>query len=210
MVYNMNTEKLIRKFDKQAKMYEMRRRKKSEKKWREKLIRCAKGKVLEVGVGAGANFQFYPNDVEVTAVDFSTEMLIRAKEAAAESGVRSEFILSDMESISFPDNSFDTVVSTLTLCGYADPLAVLRALNKWCRYDGQILLMEHGISSNRFVGYVQTVIDPVHLKVAGCHLKRDMIQILQKSGIQLIKMEHYWLDTVHLVWAKPNKKVSRD
>lgn len=121
----MNTEKLIRKFDKQAKIYEMRRRKQSEKKWREKLIRCAKGRVLEVGVGAGANFHFYPKDVEVTAVDFSKEMLSRAKEAAAESGIQAEFTLSDVESLSFPDDSFDTIVSTLTFCGYEDPHRVL-------------------------------------------------------------------------------------
>jgi ubiquinone/menaquinone biosynthesis C-methylase UbiE len=56
----MKNEKLIRKFDKQAKVYELRRKKRSEKKWREKLIICAKGRVLEVGVGAGANFLFIP------------------------------------------------------------------------------------------------------------------------------------------------------
>ncbi|WP_233531188.1 class I SAM-dependent methyltransferase [Paenibacillus alkalitolerans] len=116
----MNNEKLIQKFDKQAKVYEMRRRKQSEKKWREKLIRSARGTVLEVGVGAGANFQFYSQDVEVTAVDFSKEMLSKAEEAVVESGVRAKFIHSDIESLSFPDDAFDTVVSTLTLCGYQD------------------------------------------------------------------------------------------
>jgi ubiquinone/menaquinone biosynthesis C-methylase UbiE len=201
----MNNEKLIRKFDKQAKVYELRRKKRSEKKWREKLILCAKGKVMEVGVGAGANFSYYSKDAQVMAVDFSNEMLNRAKEAAADSNIQAEFVLSDIESLSFPDDSFDTIVSTLTLCGYEDPLKVLTKFNKWCKRNGQILLMEHGISSNRFVGYLQTAIDPVFIKFTGCHLNRDITQILKKSNIQINKMEHYLLGAVHLVWAAPNK-----
>ncbi|MDQ0110754.1 ubiquinone/menaquinone biosynthesis C-methylase UbiE [Paenibacillus harenae] len=204
----MSNEKLIQKFNKQAIVYEMRRRKQTEKKWREKLIRCAKGTVLEVGAGAGANFQFYTEDVVVTAVDFSKEMLNKAKEAAAESGVRAEFIHSDVESLSFPDDSFDTVVSTLTLCGYEDPVKVLTSFNKWCKRDGLILLMEHGISSNRFVGYLQSAIDPVSMKVSGCHLNRNLTRIFQQSNIRMNKVEHYLLDTVQLVWAAPNKDIS--
>lgn len=50
----MDKEKLIRKFDNQSKIYEVRRKKQSERKWWEKLIGSAKGKVLEVAVGAGA------------------------------------------------------------------------------------------------------------------------------------------------------------
>jgi ubiquinone/menaquinone biosynthesis C-methylase UbiE len=137
-------------------------------------------------------------------------MLNRAKEAAADVGIQAEFVLSNIESLSFPDDSFDTIVSTLTLCGYEDPLAVLKKFNKWCKCDGQILLMEHGISSNRFVGYLQTAIDPVFIKVVGCHLNRNMTQILQKSSIQINKMEHYMLGAVHLIWATPNKNVNRE
>lgn len=201
----MSTEKLIRKFDKQAKIYEMRRRKQSEKKWREKLIRCAKGHVLEVGVGAGANFHFYPKDVEVTAVDFSKEMLSRAKEAAAESGIQAEFTLSDVESLSFPDDSFDTIVSTLTFCGYEDPHRVLSNIQKWCKPGGQILLMEHGISSYRFVDRIQKMVDPLFKKMVGCHLKRDILQILEITNLNINKVERHMLGAVYLVWAAPNK-----
>jgi ubiquinone/menaquinone biosynthesis C-methylase UbiE len=201
----MNKDKLIRKFDKQAKVYEWRRRKLSEKKWREKLIRCAKGKVLEIAVGAGANFHFYPKEVEVIAVDFSEEMLNKAKQAAADNGINAEFILSDVESLSFPDDSFDTVISTLSLCGYEDPSNVLGAFQKWCKFDGQILLMEHGISSNSFIGFAQSALEPVFLKVSGCHLNRDMVQIIQKSNMHITKMEHFSFNTIHLVWAAPNK-----
>lgn len=201
----MNKEKLIRKFDNQSKMYDMRRKKQSERKWREKLIKGAKGEVLEVAVGAGANFTFYPNDVNVTAVDFSSAMLTKAIESAAASQVRAKFIQHDIESVSFPDNSFDTIVSTLSFCGYDNPDRVLESFNRWCKPGGQILLMEHGLSSNRFIGNTQTFIEPVFLRIVGCHLNRDMIKIFQQSPIHIHHMEHYMFNTVHLVWASPNK-----
>jgi ubiquinone/menaquinone biosynthesis C-methylase UbiE len=45
--------------------------------WRRRLLQEVEGKVLELAVGAGANFPFYPQDVDITAVDFSQQILIR-------------------------------------------------------------------------------------------------------------------------------------
>jgi ubiquinone/menaquinone biosynthesis C-methylase UbiE len=201
----MNKEKLIRKFDNQSRLYEMRRKKRSERKWREKLIGNARGEVLEVAVGAGANFHYYPEDVHVTAVDFSNAMLSKAKESAVDNGVRAHFMQSDIESISFPENSFDTIVSTLSFCGYDNPAGVLKSFSRWCKPGGQILLMEHGLSSNRFIGSTQKLIEPIFLRMVGCHMDRDMIRIFQQSPIHIHHMEHYMFNTVHLVWASPNK-----
>ena len=45
-------------------------------KWRELLWSKVEGnKILEVGVGTGKNFPYYPSDVEITAIDFSEKML---------------------------------------------------------------------------------------------------------------------------------------
>jgi ubiquinone/menaquinone biosynthesis C-methylase UbiE len=207
----LSKERLIHKFDKQAKMYEIRRKKLTvsrrsvERVWREKLISDATGKVLEVAVGAGANFHFYSKDVEVTAVDFSGEMLRKAQTSAADNGIRAEFLQSDVESLSFPDDSFDTVVSTLSFCGYEDPHSVLTAFQKWCKPGGRILLMEHGLGSNRLLRGCQHALDPVFNKMVGCHCNRDLTNILAKSGIHIHRAERHMLDMVHLVWATPHK-----
>ncbi|RKN75840.1 class I SAM-dependent methyltransferase [Paenibacillus ginsengarvi] len=201
----MDKEKLIRKFDHQSPIYEARRKRQTEREWRKTLIGCAKGNVLEVAVGAGANFCFYPKDVEVTAVDFSGAMLSKAKESAAASHVRATFMESDIESISFPDNAFDTIVSTLSFCGYENPVRMLEAFSRWCKPDGQILLMEHGLSSNRLIGGAQKLVDPIFRRAVGCHLDRNMIAIFQQSPIQIRRMERYMLSTIHLVWASPIK-----
>ena len=129
----MNKDKMIRTFDNQANLYETRKQKRPEGKWREKLLSSAKGKVLEVVVGAGANFQYYPGGVEVTAIDFSEKMLKKAKEAAIEERIDAQFIHTDIESFSFEDHSFDTVISTLSLCGYENPTKMLNLFNKWCK-----------------------------------------------------------------------------
>ncbi|GAA0317099.1 class I SAM-dependent methyltransferase [Bacillus carboniphilus] len=200
----MSNEKLVRIFDKQAKTYERRRRQRADRKPRENLIPFAKGKVLEVAVGAGANFPYYPTGVEVTGVDFSGEMLGKARVAAREEGVSADFIQSDVETLSFPEHSFDTIVSTLSMCGYEDPVKILNLFNKWCKPGGQILLLEHGISSNRLLGSIQTLLNPVYRRFVGCHFNRDIVQLLQQSDIQIDKIEHQMLGIMHKIWAKPS------
>lgn len=106
--------------------------------------------------------------------------------------------------LSLPDESFDTIVSTLTLCGYDNPLEVLHKFRRWCRPDGRILMMEHGISSIRFIGYLQNAVNPLFRRVVGCHLNRDMIGLIQASGLRIERMEHYVWNAVHLIWAKPS------
>jgi len=201
----VNTEKLIRKYDKQARTYEMRRRNRTERAWRERLIRCAEGRVLELSVGAGANFPFYPKEAEVVAVDFSGEMLAKAREGAAENGIRASFIRSDVESLSFPDDSFDTIVSTLSFCGYENPDLVLHRMQRWCKPGGRLLFMEHGISSNRLVGLLQKIADPLFKAAVGCHLKRDIVRMLEHSRANIGQMERHMMGAVYLVWAAPHK-----
>lgn len=54
----MDTERLIRIFDRQATDYDRKRDDPKQRRWRQKLIGSAKGEVLELAVGAGANFPF--------------------------------------------------------------------------------------------------------------------------------------------------------
>jgi ubiquinone/menaquinone biosynthesis C-methylase UbiE len=201
----MNRADLIKKFDKQARWYEKRWMQQAQKEWRQKLLFSAGGNVLEVAVGAGANFSFYPPGVRITAIDFSPEMLKRAKNAADEYEIEVEFIQSDVETLTFPPNSFDTVVSTLSLCGYDDPVGVFNRFSRWCRKDGRILLMEHGLSSNPFLSFLQKALNPLAYRLVGCHQNRDMMNLIRSSDLVVEKMESHWAGVVHLVWAKPRK-----
>jgi len=199
----VNKVSLIRKFNKQAAMYERNSRQRYIGKWRQRLLQDVSGQVLEVAVGAGANLPFYrPDKVELTAVDFSPEMLSRARQFAAELGIRATFLERDIETLELPERSFDCVVSTLSLCGYENPLEVLRRMNRWAKPGGRIYLLEHGVSSNRLVGFAQHLANPAARRISGCHFNRDILRIVKDSPLKVLQSERYWNGIVHLIWAQ--------
>ena len=198
-------ERRIRTFNKQAPGYERRRKNNDLRVWREQLLASASGEVLELAVGAGANFPFYPPDVQITAVDFSPQMISKAKEAAEDHDLAPRFILCDAEEVDFPDNTFDTIVSTLSFCSYQDPEAMLAKVNRWCKPGGKILLLEHGRSTWKAVATVQKWLNPLVYRIIGCHQSRDIRGLLIQSELVIQRLENHFLNTVSLVWATPGK-----
>lgn len=168
------------------------------------MIPHAYGNVLEVGVGAGANFPHYNRDhVHVVGVDFSAKMIKAARQTASDYQIDAAFIESDVESLHFEPNSFDCIVSTLTLCGYPDPIKILNQFNSWCKRDGKVLLMEHGLSSNAFLSGTLKTINPLFKQVSGCHCNRNIQALLSESDLEIERIERYWQGIIHLIWAKP-------
>src|SRR5699024_6228489 len=136
-------------------VYDNQRKNKKFAKWRSQLLKEADGEILELAVGAGANFAYYPLHAHVTAVDISPRMLDYAKKAAKQEQIAASFLLTNIEDLHFPEKSFDTIVSTLSFCGYDHPTRLLKKVQSWCKPGGKILLMEHGISTNAFVATTQ-------------------------------------------------------
>ena len=199
------TPEILRLYDKQAEKYgRLRRQKKSyDHPWRRELLGAANGQVLEVSVGAGANFRFYPKGVNITAVDVSARMIEKAREAARDEGVEARFICSAVEQLNFPSHSFDTVVSTLSLCAYNDPVGVLRLLSRWCRPGGRILLMEHGLARNPLVQWLQHRFDGLQYRHIGCHADRDILQLVRDAGLEVVKESRKLWGMIYLIEAKP-------
>lgn len=198
----MKKEKLIRTFDRQAARYEQNKEPSHLKRWRMELLSDAEGEVLELAVGAGANFPYYPPDVKITAADFSEDMLTKAKQKALNCNRSVEFICTDIEKMEFEPDSFDTVVSTLSFCCYENPSELLTKIQRWCRPGGKILLLEHGISTNTFVSGAQRVLSPLLYKMIGCHQTRDILQLVHESGITVHRSESHWMNMFHQVWAR--------
>ncbi|ARI78547.1 class I SAM-dependent methyltransferase [Halobacillus mangrovi] len=207
----MNIDQQKKLFNKQAKKYSKRARKKTpDHQWRQKLLSSANGKILEVSAGAGTNFQYYPKDASILAVDLSPAMIQHAKEVASETDSHVDFLVANVEELDLPENSFDTVVSTLSMCAYPNPERVLSLLATWCKDDGQVLLMEHGVSSNRIISKLQHVFDPLFNKRVGCHINRDIIKLIEASPLETSRIESALFDAVHLVWAKPDSRPLND
>ncbi len=63
---------------------------------------------LLVGCGTGADFEFLPQEVEVTAVDLTPAMLRRAAARVGDRHIR--LLEMDAMDLRFPDNTFDKTV----------------------------------------------------------------------------------------------------
>ncbi|MFZ0370181.1 MAG: class I SAM-dependent methyltransferase, partial [Halobacillus sp.] len=137
------------------------------------------------------------------AVDFSPTMIEQAKGVAAEQNLKVDFMVENVEELDLPACSFDTVVSTLSMCSYPHPEKVLEKLGTLCKEDGQILLLEHGVSTNRLVSSLQHMMDPLVKKRIGCHVNRDMLKLLDESTLEIKRVESSLLNSIHLVWARP-------
>ncbi|WP_040979359.1 class I SAM-dependent methyltransferase [Oceanobacillus jeddahense] len=199
----MNRQSLIKKFDKQADKYDKRRRNDPLYRFRQRIFQKAEGNVLEVAIGSGLNFPFYSENIKLTGVDFSHEMLKKADRAAKDYAFHSVFIQKDVETVEFNDDSFDTIISSTSFCAYQEPVEVLNKFQKWCKPEGKILMLEHGISTNTFLAGMQKMVDPLALRVVGCHQNRNISNIIEKSNVKLIKEERYLAGSLYLIWAEP-------
>jgi len=146
------------------------------------------GRTLEVGVGTGANLPYYADRVtELTLTDLSPEMLRVASARAAAVGVPVRLLQGDSAHLDLPDDSFDTVVSTLALCCVDDELAVLRELARVLRPGGLLLMADHVESSARLGRGVQSVLERVTPARAGEHYRRRPLLLLEPAGLELVE-----------------------
>ncbi|HBS58351.1 MAG TPA: SAM-dependent methyltransferase, partial [Firmicutes bacterium] len=105
-------------------------------KLRQRAIEQANGQVLEVGVGTGANLEYYLPGCEVTGIDFSPGMLRKARQKIVRAKVPVTLLEMDAEHMDFPDNTFDTVVATCVFCSIPDPVQGFREVKRVCKNGG--------------------------------------------------------------------------
>jgi ubiquinone/menaquinone biosynthesis C-methylase UbiE len=159
--------------------------------YRQAVVGEARGQVREIGAGSGLNFPFYAENVErVLALDPSPRLLGFARRRAAAVKVPVEFLLGSATAIPLPDNSFDTVVMTWTLCSIPDAPAALAEMRRVLRGDGQLLFVEHGLAPEPAVEKWQHRLTPAWRHIAGgCHLNRKMDELIQSAGFDLKKLQ---------------------
>ena len=173
------------------------------RKLRRELLRHASGKTLEVAAGTGKNFRYYPGTCQITVVDLSPAMLQRARKRAENLGLSMTFQIMDAEVLAFPDQSFDTVVSSLTSCTFPDPVAALREMARVCRAHGRILLLEHGRSNREWLGRWQDRRAERHARQLGCHWNRQPLEFVRQAGLSLSATRRTCFGVFHVIEATP-------
>lgn len=161
---------------------------------RQKLIPLAHGRVLEVGLGTGHNLPFYDRQrvSQVVGVDPALSLHPIARRRVVASGLDVELMGLSAERLPAPDASFDTVVSTWTLCSIPDPVAALREMRRVLKPGGQLLFSEHGRAPEPEVARWQTRLQPYWKPLAGgCHLDRDIPALLAEAGFACDVQQRY-------------------
>lgn len=143
------------------------------------------GKVLDVACGTGTNFRYLPESVELVGVDISPEMLANAEEQLAALGRDGTLQRMDAQDLAFADDSFDAVISSLSTCTFPDPVAALHEMERVCKPDGTIRLVEHGRSDVTPIARYQEWRADAHYAQLGCRWTQEPRDVVAAAGLSV-------------------------
>jgi ubiquinone/menaquinone biosynthesis C-methylase UbiE len=169
---------------------------------REWICSQTSGSVLEVAVGTGLNLERYPEDVRVTGIEFSPAMLAIARRRAAELGRPVTLRTGNAEALAFPDEAFDTVVCTFSLCSIADHRRAVTEMARVLRPGGLLLLADHVVSTNWAVRVVQAALESVTVPWGGEHFRRRPLELVAAAGMSLEKHDRFAAGVVERLAAR--------
>ena len=163
---------------------------------RQKVVPLAKGKVLDIGIGSGLNIPFYNSGQidKVIGIDPSYELIELAKELANYSKASIELVIGSAESIPYPDNFFDTVLVTYTMCTIPNVAIANKEMWRVLKDDGRLIFCEHGLAPDKKISKWQNRIDPFWGKIAGgCHLNRDIQKLITDAGFSFESLDKMYI-----------------
>ncbi len=187
---NKATAAVKRSYDRFAHLYDfMEQRSSRFRVWREMLWAKVEGKhILEVGVGTGGSFAYYPADIKVTGFDVSEKMLAKAREKAKGKAVEGRLLLMDAQNLGFRDKSFDTVVVSLVFCTIPDPIKGLKEIARVLKPNGKVVLLEHVLISNIYLALIMQAVNPFTRGLFGENFNRKTVENVAKSGLLIEKV----------------------
>lgn len=159
------------------------------------LLRAAHGRVLEVGIGSGLNLPFYGNDVTgLAGVDPSARLLAMTRKTVPGLAFPVELLERGAEHLPYEADTFDSAVSTWTLCSIPGAGAALGELRRVLKPGGQLIFIEHGRAPEPAVARWQGRLNPLWNKVAGgCNMNRPIDRLITEAGFVLSRLETGYL-----------------
>lgn len=165
-------------------------------KVRQQIIPLAQGKVLEIGVGSGANFIHYDSTKvsKLYALEPNPGMIRLAERQQRKTKLNIEFLDLPGERIPLEDKTIDTVVSTFTLCTIPGIVDAIRGIARVLRPNGKLIFFELGLSPDLAVQSWQKQLEPLHHWLfQGLYLTRDIPSLIVQDGFQIEQMETGYL-----------------
>jgi ubiquinone/menaquinone biosynthesis C-methylase UbiE len=163
---------------------------------RAKVVPRARGRVLEIGIGSGLNLGVYDRAHVGTlcGLEPSEGLRTRAAARARQLGIALDFVGLDGQDIPAADHTFDTVVTTFTLCSIPDASRALREMRRVLRPDGQLLFAEHGVAPDASVARWQHRLNGAWRTLAGgCNMNRDIPALIRGAGFRPTELDALYL-----------------
>ncbi len=179
--------------------------------YRRRALETVRGETLEVGFGTGLNLPYYPQSVtKLTAID--SEDLLRRK---VESRItKSRFPVTRIQldaggCLPFQNYTFDSVVTTLTLCSIRNVEAALAEIRRVLKPDGRLSFFEHGRSNEPVVARRQDLFNPIQRIIgAGCNLNRPIDRLIRSAGFEIEDLERFSMPGAPRVLAEMYRGVA--
>ncbi|WP_327582276.1 methyltransferase domain-containing protein [Nonomuraea sp. NBC_00507] len=205
MASNERTERLRRYWDKHARSYDKemgffdRHVFGDTRAW---ICSQAAGDVLEVAIGTGLNLPHYPEDVRLTAIEWSPAMLQRARQRAAKLGLQADLREGDAQALDFADDTFDTVVCTFSLCSIQDHRRAVIEMVRVLRPGGLLLLADHVAASAWPARAVQRLLELVTVPLGEEHFLRRPIDAVREQGLSIERHDRFKIGIVERLAAR--------
>jgi ubiquinone/menaquinone biosynthesis C-methylase UbiE len=164
-----------------------------------------RGDVLEIGTGTGATFRHldWSRVTSYTATDLSAGMLDKARQRPEVAGRPVTFQQIEATTLPYPDASFDTVTTSLTLCTVPDPARTLREMSRVCRPHGRIVLLEHVLPPNPALAWLLRKLTPAQVRRMGCHLDRATDKLVREMGFPIERHDRRLFSIFRLLVLRP-------
>lgn len=162
---------------------------------RRRTLAPAQGRILEIGFGTGRNLAHYPASVtRIEAIDPDRDLDRVSLPRIRRARIAVDFHHLDAEHLPFAAESFDTVVSTMTLCSIPDVVHALGEIRRVLKPGGRFLFLEHGKAPDPGVARFQDRVNSRWGVLAGgCRLNRPVVQLVTDSGLLPGPISSYYM-----------------
>lgn len=148
--------------------------------------------VLEIGTGQGIGAIYLAEklkDSRFTAIDYEHDMVKTAAENVQKSGLQDRIRVEwgDAAALNFPDKSFDAVLSIGVLHHVPGYEKAIFEAARVLKRGGIFMIVDFDLKASKIFSSFEILFG----RPASIFSWREMSEVLEKAGYELLKIEHY-------------------
>ena len=156
------------------------------------------------------NLLYYPAHVrKITGVDININVHSKAEKRLKSSHIQVDYYPINVEYLPFPDNTFDTVVSTFTLCSIKNIHRAFSEIVRVLKPNGRFFFSEHGLSPDYQVQKWQHRLNPINKALScGCNLNRNIKELVESCNLRILKLDQFYLEKTPKIFGYMYKGIA--